>query len=216
MVAKRRTIPWILAGFLAAGCDLTPTEIEGLGEADLERMVAQTTPPGPGRALWQHFIENLDAPAIDAPALPGLDSLFQLSAAGNAAGEAETSARAAHGKLLNEAWRAIERGDMDSGEAGLTAARTYQAETVVQSLGAGTPLVMITLVGRSLHRLDAAMDLRSGTARQPRFDAMSSTARDLLADARQALGRGESALALDLATHAAGIANAMQDLLRDR
>jgi len=216
MVSMRgiRSIGCVLAVSASAGCDLTPTEIDALDAGQLEQLVAKSTPPGPGRALWQHYIDRLDVPAVRAPALPGLDSLFRLSTPADDAANGEPDARHAHRQLLADAWRTIERGDVDSGEQALTAARAYQAETVVRSLGSGTPLVMLSLVGRTLARLDAAS--RMEPALPPRFHAMSRTARELLQEARQALARGEAALALDLATHAGGLVNAMKGLLPDR
>jgi hypothetical protein len=197
---------------LLAGCDLSPTAIEAMDEGELRTLVARATPAGEGRTVWLNLLEDFDAAPSRVPRLPGLDSLFVLSMSAVMNGDGDASPRAEHRKLVDQAWLAIGRGDTEAGEDGLTAARSFQAQAVVESLGPGTPLIMITLTSRALERLQP----RPGAPaeQQRRIRAMSLTARDLLADARQAVSRGEHALALDLATHAGGLVNSMQGLLR--
>jgi hypothetical protein len=203
----------LLLTCLLASCDLSPTAIDAMDEGELRTLVAQATPAGQGRRVWLNLLEDFDAAPSNVPQLPGLDSLFVLSLSVATNGDGEASPRAEHRRLVDQAWLAIGRGDTEVGEDGLTTARSFQAQAVVESLGPGTPLIMITLTSRALERLQQRP---AATAdQQRRIRAMFLTARDLLADARQAVSRGEPALALDLATHAGGLVNSMQGLLRD-
>lgn len=207
-----RGIRWtVLLTCLLASCDLSPTAIDAMDEGELRAHVTRAAPAGPARTVWLNLLADFDRAPSNVPQLPGLDSLFILSSSLTNRGT-ESSLRAEHRRLVDEAWVAIGRGDTDVGEDGLTAARSYQAERVIESLGPGTALVMITLVSRGLERLQ---EQPAPAAQQERIRAMSLTARDLLADARQALARRQPALALDLATHAAGLVNSMQALLRE-
>jgi hypothetical protein len=203
-----RWLPFALL-LATAACEVSPTALERLDPAGLERLVTRSGADGPAQRVLLDLVRRLGDPAAEPGALPGLDSLFVLSLAHNgadgpSAGEASQRLQH-HQEIAQRAWAAIDQGDRDTGEDGLQDARAYQAETVVQALGPGMPFVYVSIAGRTLDRLSAADGGEDATRA-----AIARTATDLLADAREALQRGHGAVALDLATHAAGLINLLR------
>jgi hypothetical protein len=207
----------ILIIALVAACDVSPTAVDGLERSSLEWLVTRGAPAGPAQRVLLDLVDRLESRQLAPGRLPGLDSLFQLAVLDESrlsAADADAT-RSAHRMRLEDAWTAIERGSRTHGEAELERARTYQAETIVRVLGPGAPVAWLSIVSRTLEyasRPDAARDRRGEPAAASR-SAVALTARDLLADAREALGRGDTVTALDYATHAAGLVNLLLDRL---
>lgn len=199
-------IPFALMLALAAACEMSPVAIEAPDAGSVGGLRA-----GPAQRVWLDLVRDLGRPGVPAE-LPGLDSLFVLALEGQPA-EMAATARAGHRELLDTAWAAIDRGDLDAGERGLLAARAFQAGTVVRAFGPGASVAYTALVSRTIERLRESL---AANGVVPRLDAMTLTARDLVADARLALDGGDPESALDLSAHAAGLTNLVARELRDR
>jgi len=208
----------LLAFFaLAAACDVSPTAIERLERSSVEWLVTGGSPAGPSQRVLLDLVDRLDAADLTPGRLPGMDSLFVLAVRDESRfspvdGE---RTRTEHRTRIEAAWSAMARGDRRAGEQGLEQARSFQTEAIVRVLGPGAPVAWLAIVTRTFeraHRMTA-----TGTYGNSRDDASGSrlaialTARDLLADARAALARGNGALALDYTTHAAGLVNLLLD-----
>ena len=209
-----RRLGWLLLAGAVAACDMSPTALEKLDTGDLEALVTRSVPAGPVQRMWLDLTRDLDAPVLPASEFPGLDSLFALATRVDGRGNAGDASRLEHRAMVDRAWQVLGQGDTDAGERQLTTAREYQADVVVRTLGPATPVVLGTLVGRTLERLNRTGALETPAAEKLRLDAMALSARDLLADSRERLQEGDAVGALDYATHAAGLVNVILRGLR--
>jgi hypothetical protein len=207
----RRTLIALIA--LIAACDVSPTALENLDRSSVEWLVTRGAPAGPSQRVLLDLVDRLDVHHLTPGRLPGMDSLFALAVLDEsrvAPNDADRT-RAAHRAMIRRAWDAIDNGHRREGEEGLEQARGFQAETIVRVLGPGAPVVWLSIVSRTFERIQhtppegANGSLTDGP--HAGYRAMSLTARDLLADAREALVRGNATGALDYATHAAGLIN---------
>lgn len=206
----------------AAACDRSPT---GDVDVDLEALEALAGPTDAGRSVVSDFIAiatRLQAGDGGVPdiALPTLGHLFDraVEAESETRGrEFALELRARHLVLLDSAWSIIEKGDGGDGEQMLSDARAFQASTAARLLGRPASMAYVFLVGRTLERVNReliALDRLGHDVR--RLRRMAASARDLQADARSALGRGEAASALDVGAHAADLVNNLVREVRAR
>lgn len=207
---SRLALTLLIAVAGTAACDAAITDI-GQADSELLAQVARVSSGSvtPGERV---LVEMLQRAATDEEApivLPQLDSLFTLALRDDAPDPDRLASR--HRTLVRDAWRAIDAGDPTAGERWLNEARSVQSELVASRFGTAGALGYIALVGRSLDRSEALEGPRS--ARHIRH--MLDTARDLYAESRDAVRQGRLALAFDLASHAAGLANTIGASVRD-
>jgi hypothetical protein len=159
------------------------------------------------------LLTRLEDPAHqDAIELPQLDSLFRLALASSsmAVMSPDSSPLARHARLIDDAWSAIAEGEMERGERDLAAARRLQAETIVLVLGEPASLVYASILNRTMKRASERLDgLDRRNPARVRLGRMLSTVRELETDARSAFASGDAIQSLDVASHAAGLVNAL-------
>jgi hypothetical protein len=99
---------------------------------------------------------------------------------------------------------------MERGERDLAAARRLQAETIVLVLGEPASLVYASILNRTMKRASERLDgLDRRNPARVRLGRMLSTVRELETDARSAFASGDAIQSLDVASHAAGLVNAL-------
>lgn len=219
---RRRTITVSAAGFLSialvGACDLSPTALDELDPAQVNSLLgaaaARNSDPG-RRALY-----DLAGAAAGAPVgnLPQLDSLFDLALGAQASADPERSDRdrRTRQRMLSDAWSEIARGETGQGERSLVSVRRFQAETVVRVLGAPTALLYNSLLERSVRESRRTLEEGPADDETARLSQMVSTIRELQTDARRAWADGDAAGSIDIASHAAGLANALARRLAER
>lgn len=208
----------ILFVAVAVSCDLSPTALEEMDPARVDSLlrVAADHDGDPGRRVLYDLVTDSGnaAPA----ALPQLDSLFELALTTQASTDRERSGqdRQTYRQMLDEAWSKIADGRNSDGEQELAAVRRFQAETVVRVFGAPTALVYGALLDRTIR--DATSRLEAGPPgdEKARLEQMVVTIRELRMDAGKAWSSGDAAGSVDIATHAAGLANALARHLAER
>lgn len=194
----------LLAFFLVVACDATVTDI-GKIDADLLAQVARI-PDGsltPAEVVLVDLLRSADSADGGAPQIPQLDSLFTLVTTGRSDGSAAVASR--FSDIVESAWRHIDDGANATGECELIEARTLQSRVVADRLGTRGALGYVTIVSASLEHSDETVNARTPR----RYRAMLESAFDLRDDARNAIRDGRVADAFDLASHAAGLANAL-------
>lgn len=204
-----------LAAFLPSACDRSPLDGSDLDLVALEVLGGETEA---GRSVVSDLItvaaelQSEEAPVPDV-ALPTLANLFDGALAIEAeeqGAEAVVEIRAGHAALVDSAWLEIDRGKSENGDDLLAEARALQAATAARVLGTQTSIAYVFLIGRTLDRVNEGLVVLSRQGVEVRrFARMSSSARDLTADARSALGRGRPAEALDIGGHAADLVNSL-------
>ncbi len=219
-----RGIRAIALGALAAipvACDHTPAELEApIREQSLRQLEQSASRTGPGSAeqLVLDAAARLGAgPAQPAPALPGLDHLYELAlerVAERRGPAAASGVSAEHRAMQDAAWEAIARGDQDTGERELAAARDQRARLTVMELGNGFAVAYVAVVGMAVERAHGEIAPSAGRRVDGRLRRMAGSARNLHSDAGRALLSGEAAAALDVASHAAGLLNTFFDEIR--
>jgi len=210
----------ILGFTLLAGCDLAPTALDELDASNVEHLIraaADRDPDPAHRVLYQLAAADGDKP--DAVSrLPQLDSLFDLALSAEAVTDRDRAERdrLLHSSMVDEAWSAITRGEANTGDRALVSIRRFQAETVVRVLGAPTALLYQTLLERSIREATRQLETKPQNEETPRLEQMIDTIRELRMDARKAFADGDAAGSIDIATHAAGLANTLTRRLPGR
>jgi hypothetical protein len=118
--------------------------------------------------------------------------------------------------MMDDAWSAIARGETAHGERTLASVRRFQAETVVRVFGAPTALLYNTLLERSIRAATRRLEAAPADDEAARLEQMLSTIRELQMDARRAWADGDAAGSVDIASHAAGLANSLARRLAER
>jgi hypothetical protein len=199
-----------LAPCVLAACDASITDV-GEIDADVLAQVARVSAGSatPAERVLVDLFGRMDSGRNDGatPVLPQLDSLFVLTLADPTPEFAERAASTGdyHEKLVRDAWSAIDAGDSENGERLLVDARDLQSDVVAGRLGKAGALGYIALVGRALDRARREADPDS----DPRLTSMLDSALDLREDATRAVREDRLSDAFDLASHAAGLANAL-------
>jgi hypothetical protein len=212
----------LAVGIVAGGCDRSP-----LGSADIDPQALESLggPTAAGRSVAFDLIavatqlQAEDGTVLDI-SLPTLAELFDGAISADAETRGPGSALAlesAHTALLDSAWSEIANGNGAAGDRILEEARSYQASAAARFLGRPTSVAYVFLIGRTLQRVNErllVLHRRGEDVR--RLRRMASSARELEADAREALGRGESGDALDIGAHAADLVNNLIREIRTR
>jgi hypothetical protein len=145
----------------------------------------------------------------DAGRLPALAELFDL-AISRATAEHGTAATtqflSAHSALRLSADEAVHSRDRDRVQQALEAVRAEEIRLVLAVLGPESVQQLVESVSRGV--ADAGTALRDSRRDVSRLERMVATARDMNVRARSALAHADAHLALDLASHAAGLVNA--------
>jgi hypothetical protein len=148
--------------------------------------------------------------ASAAQRLDGLDALYRqaLERAGPDEAAAQEGDRE---RLLAAAAEAVERGDRRAAQQLLEAARATQIRAVLATLG---DAAVVRLAAATMHALAAvAHDIeraRPGGDELTTQLRMVRSARELLARSKLEFARGDAAAALDMASHAAGLVDALR------
>lgn len=205
----RRQALLCLLPFVICACDASVTDIDDI-DADVLAQVARVSAGDatPAERVLVELLRRDDADWLTDTAsdLPQLDSLFALTLADP---DRESSARAPgvrarYEQLVRQAWDAIDAGDASGGERLLVGARALQSEVVGQRLGKAGALGYIALIERALDRARR----QTGPQTPLGLASMLDSAVDLCEDASRAVRDDRLAEAFDLASHAAGLANA--------
>lgn len=201
----------VLPGIVA--CDASPTAIDSLDSTRLEQLVLATNGSvTPAERVLLDVLARIEDPDGTPIELPHLDSLFQLALTAEAGRSPARAARLRneHDEIIARAWQAIDAGETRTGERILAEARSSQARSVTEILGVNASAAFVSLLGRALDLADEELLASDPAGLGPRGPGrMAESARDLEADARMALARGDAARALDIATHAAGLVNSL-------
>jgi len=217
----------------AAHMEIAAQSLEG---ADLTRavMVAQQVQSKLAKAdlalSANRLNESLDAASqaaallggleyylIEIDRIPGLENLLPRAVA-KLASESTPDAQA----LLRRAEQtaahvrtALRSGDRSTAQAQLVAARAEQIQLVLRVLGPGTAGKLVEEVNAGTAEARTTLAALEAAGRDvARDQRMLTEAVDLAHRARAALAKGDNATALDLGSHAAGLLNALQHLIR--
>ena len=195
----------VLAG--ATSCDASVAGIDGVDAGHIERLSRITTRSltPVERALLDTFVGLGESGP--SPAIPQLQRLFELSLeseAGHALDAAE-SIRRQHEDAVSQAWAAIDAGQDGAGERALVEARAMQVKWTAELMGPMAVRAYVAVLGASLDRVEES----SGS---PQWGHRLDSARNLTADARTAIATGDLAAAIDIASHAAGLANTLRTM----
>jgi hypothetical protein len=149
----------------------------------------------------------------DARRIPALAELFDLAAArpGGAVGDGGgvEDALVRYRTLRQQANAAVRTGDRERAHRALEAVRAEQIRIVLDALGEQAAARLVTAVWQGVQELESELRAARSYSRDvARVERMVATARDMTVRARTALEAGNSASALDLASHAAGLINA--------
>jgi hypothetical protein len=216
----RSTAAWVLGLMVLAGCDLSPTSLDALDSSSVERLIraaAERDPDPAHRVLYQLAESGADGHTSPAH-LPQLDSLYELALSAQAVTDpprAEQDRRRVR-VMTDDAWSAIARGETSDGDRRLVSVRRFQAETVVRVFGAPTAALYQTLLERTIRDATHQLGTNPPDEGTPTLEAMIATIRELQMDARQAWAAGDAATSVDIATHAAGLANTLSRRLTER
>jgi hypothetical protein len=201
---------------MAAACDRSPTSLDA-GQADgLRAVLASADRAGPGspESMLRDAAQQL-ATAVEAtPRLPVLEGLFSMAVArieARQGASASAQMRDRQRALASEAWLTVDQGDVDGGGERLSAARRYMAVCAVEELGQAVVTAYVAVVGLAIERASVMVANPDADVDRPR--RMAESARDIHADARDALLRADFAAAIDVASHAAGLLNTLFDQL---
>jgi hypothetical protein len=162
--------------------------------------------------------EALRAALEDASRIDGLDNLFEVATqrlrSAQGAGGAR-SALARHAELHRAAEDAVRLGDGERAHAALKAVRDEQIRVVLAVLGPSSLERLLRDASAGLAELETMLQGARAAGRDvARLQRMAATSRDLLHRATAARQAGDAEIALDLATHAAGLVNAARAGLR--
>jgi hypothetical protein len=151
---------------------------------------------------------------VAAHRIIALEELFQravLKVADERGREAAAALVAAHARLLEDARAAMRAGDRAAAQARLEAARQEQIRIVLAVFGTEVAGRVLAEVGAALGELGTAIEALAakGSDVDP-FERMLRSAAALLARSRSAHVSGNAASALDLASHAAGLLDALR------
>jgi hypothetical protein len=156
--------------------------------------------------------EVLRAALEDASRIDGLEDLFEkatqrLRSAQDAGGA--RSALARHAELYRAAEDAVRFGDGERAHAALKAVRDEQIRVVLAVLGPSSVERLLREASAGLAELKTMLQGAREAGRDvARLQRMAATSSDLLHRAVLARQAGDAEIALDLATHAAGLVNA--------
>lgn len=146
--------------------------------------------------------------------IPGLDELFDVAVATLRADLGPDAARAAlahYNSLRRAADEAVRAGDRQRAHTALERVRGEQIRFVLRVLGADAVGRLLDAVARGADEVDTALAAARAAGRDAsRFERMAASARDMLLRAQDHFYDGDPASALDLASHAAGLLNAIR------
>jgi len=206
---RRQSLLCLLPFVVVCACDASVTSIDEI-DADVLAQVARVSAGDatPAERVLVELLRRDDADWLNDTAsdLPQLDSLFALTLADpdrESAAQA-VALRAQYEQLVRQAWDAIDAGDAEGGEQLLVHARSLQSEIVGRRLGKAGALGYIALIDRALDRARR----QTGPQTPLGLASMLDSAVDLCDDASRAVREDRLAEAFDLASHAAGLANA--------
>lgn len=149
--------------------------------------------------------------------IAGLDELFEDAASRVRAGMGADAARAelaTFNGLRRAADEEVRNGDRDAAYDALKAVRNEQIRVVLTVLGHDAVRPMLDQAGAGIAQIDIAIAQATAAGRDVgRLERMSAAARDLVQRATSALETGDTAAALDLGSHAAGLVNAARHAL---
>ena len=147
---------------------------------------------------------------VEARRIDGIEVLFPMAAA--RLGDSREAAINRIETLNTQVRAAIQAGNRSGANALLARARAAQIEVVLQTLGTGAATNLLRQVEMRAAELTAAIAATQGARHSVKVERMLHEAKDMNARARVALKNGDAATALDLASHAAGLLNALQHL----
>lgn len=154
---------------------------------------------------------------VESQRITGVEGLFPLAVAKlNADPNLSANAREAlkQAQLAESVARATLRsGERSATHARLAQARAQQINVVLQAFGSDAATHLISQIDARLTIMRATIDsLETAGTDVVRYERMLREATDLATRARDAARKGDSATALDLGSHAAGMLNALQHL----
>jgi hypothetical protein len=148
--------------------------------------------------------------------IPGLETMFTDAVARVTRERGLAAAKTLVGasdQVNADARAALRSGDRERARQKLEAARKEQIRVVLRVSGPGVVAPLLAQVDAGIAATRPRIARLGDTRLAPRATRMLSEAASLRARARLALNRGDAATALDLASHAAGVVNALQHLL---
>jgi hypothetical protein len=203
--------------FLSSGNGAAVRSSVSNAERDLLRAEAlRRTSPSESLLAVALAAEQLDGArraALRADRLPVLDELFE---------NAVQSTRSAHGPaaadLLLDGQRRLSGDVIDDDDRSevhrrLQHVRDYQSRAYVESAGQTAVGDYITRLESIRQETEALLKRLPDNTEAARARRMHATVADMSIRARSALQKGEAVLAIDLATHAAGLLNTLRETL---
>jgi hypothetical protein len=154
---------------------------------------------------------------VESQRINGVEGLFPMAVAKL---NADSNASPAAQQAVKDAQSAdalartsLRSGDRSAAHTRLAQARAQQINVVLQAFGSEAVTHLISQLDARVTIMRTTLDSieKSGTD-AIRFERMLREATDLAARARDAAKKGDSATALDLGSHAAGMLNALQHL----
>jgi hypothetical protein len=159
--------------------------------------------------------EELRAVLEYASRIDGLDDLFERATQRLRSAQGAGGALARHAELHSAAEDAVRLGSGERAHAALKAARDEQIRVVLAVLGPSSVERLLGEASAGLTELETMLQGARAAGRDvARLQRMAATSRDLLHRATAARQAGDAEVALDLATHAAGLVNAARTGLR--
>jgi hypothetical protein len=184
---------------------------ETLGEAEADRRAGRNSAALHAATRAAASAEAVRTIAADAGRLAGLAELFDLavSRVQSEHGVGAATLLTAHSALRLTADDAVRNRDRQQAQRALEAVRAEEIRVVLDVLGPESVQLLVESVSRGIVDADVAL----GAVRRDvtRLERMVATARDMNVRARTALAAGDTAAALDLASHAAGLVNAARN-----
>jgi hypothetical protein len=146
--------------------------------------------------------------------IPGLEELFDVAVARLRSEVGPDAARAAladYNALRRAADEAVRAGDRQRAHRALEKVRAEQIRFVLEVLGPDAVRRLLDAVARGADEVDAELAAARLAGRDvSRLARMATSARDMLIRAQTQFDDGDPASALDLASHAAGLLNAVR------
>lgn len=154
-------------------------------------------------------LNRLRAELVDAEGLPSLEALYARALA--AGGTTTDEARAAEAALTAAMDSARQSGGVDERYRAQEALRAHRATVIIERLGPDIGTSMLADVGAELGRLHAVLDSLDHAGRDIGRDRRMAEAAAAIAERGSgALEAGDTARALDLAAHAAGLVDELR------
>jgi hypothetical protein len=152
------------------------------------------------------LIDEARIAVAESRRVPGLDELFRMASRG--ATGADAAVLDTYRRLQQAAQEEIRAGDRLRAHEALAAVRAEEIRVTLHVLGEQAVHELVARTAHSLTEVRAELAYASGDV--SRLDRMAGSASELVERARLALLQDDAALALDLASHAAGLVNTVR------